>query len=195
GLGFAELALGDSEIPLVSGFQQMLGKDALTRSANAFARSAEVDPGFVAGLVELSTTALRQRINARMDVALAALRRASRTPSATAPELLLARGRVERAVGSLDSSAAALQALLRSDSTNVLARYEMARTRFLEGDEAALGLWYGALSVGDSSALEHFREDLAILLPDSLLLEFNVASGARRVELVRQFWESRDDDE
>lgn len=195
GLGFAELALGDSEIPLVSGFQQMLGKDALTRSANAFARSAEVDPGFVAGLVELSTTALRQRINARMDVALAALRRASRTPSATAPELLLARGRVERAVGSLDSSAAALQALLRSDSTNVLARYEMARTRFLEGDEAALGLWYGALSVGDSSALEHFREDLAILLPDSLMLEFNVASGARRVELVRQFWESRDDDE
>jgi GWxTD domain-containing protein len=195
GLGFAELALGDSEIPLVSGFQMMLGKDALTRSANAFARSAEVDPGFVAGLVELSSTALRQRINARMDVALAALRRASRTPSANAPELLLARGRVERAVGSLDSSAVVLEKLLRTDSTNVLARYEMARTRFLEGDSEALGLWYGALSAGDSSALDHYREDLEILLPDSILQQFDAANGARRVELVRQFWESRDDDE
>jgi hypothetical protein len=134
GLGFAELGVGDSELPLVSGFQTMLGRDALTRSATAFARSAEVDPGFVAGLAELSTTALKQRVNARADVALAALRRASRTSAASAPEVLLARGRVERAVGSLDSSAAALTRLLTRDSTNVMARYELARTRFLQAD-------------------------------------------------------------
>lgn len=194
GLGFAELALGDSETPIVSGFQMMLGRDALTRSANAFARSAEVDPGFVAGLVELSNTALRQRINARMDVALAALRRASRTPSASAPELLLARGRIERAAGSLDSSSAVLSRLLSRDSSNAVARYEMARTRFLEGESAALDLWYGALSVGDSTALDLYRDDLAILLPDSLLQQFDAGHGAARVALVRQFWESREDD-
>src|SRR5690606_24812035 len=124
GLGFAELALGDSEVALVSGLQTMVGKDALTRSANAFARSAEVDPGFVAGLVELSSTALRQRVNLRMDVALAALRRASRTRSANAPDLLLSRGRIERAVGSLDSSATALGRILQRDTTNTVARYE-----------------------------------------------------------------------
>ena len=49
GLGLAELGVGDSEVSVVAGLQTMLGKDALTRSANAFAKSAEVDPGFVGG--------------------------------------------------------------------------------------------------------------------------------------------------
>src|SRR5690606_18186857 len=91
GLGLAELGVGNSEVTLVEGFQTMLGKDALTRSANAFAQSAAVDPTFELGLVELSNTALRQRINARMDVALAALRRAGRTGTAAGPGVLLAR--------------------------------------------------------------------------------------------------------
>lgn len=195
GLGLAELALGDSDTPIVSGFQLMLGRDALTRSANAFARSAEVDPGFVAGLVELSNTALRQRANARMDVALAALRRASRTPSAMAPEVLLARGRIERAVGSLDSSSAALKRLLQRDSTNTVASYEMARTRFQAGDVAAMGQWLNALSAGDSATLTLYRDDLVMVLPDSLLQRFDAGNAAARVELLRQFWQSRDDDD
>src|ERR1019366_4554614 len=53
-LGFIAMRLG---------LQTALGKDALTRSANDFAKSAEVDPSFVRGLVELSNTALRQRVN------------------------------------------------------------------------------------------------------------------------------------
>lgn len=195
GLGFAELALGDSEVALVSGLQTMVGKDALTRSANAFARSAEVDPGFVAGLVELSSTALRQRVNLRMDVALAALRRASRTRSANSPDLLLSRGRIERAVGSLDSSAAALGRILQRDTTNTVARYELARTRFLQGDRTALPLWYGALARADSTALALYRDDLSMLMPDSLLDRLAGASGTERVELVRGFWQARDDDD
>lgn len=195
GLGFAELGVGDSELPLVSGFQSMLGRDALTRSANAFARSAEVDPGFVAGLAELSNTALKQRVNARADVALAALRRASRTAAATSPEVLLARGRIERAVGSLDSSAAALTRLLTRDSTNGMARYELARTRFLQDDGGAQPLWYRALGSSDSNTMTLMRDDLAAVIPDSLLVRFDRASGVARVQMVRQFWESRDDDE
>ncbi len=45
GMGFAEYGVGDSQISFVTGIKTMLGKDALTRSAMAFAKSAEVDPG------------------------------------------------------------------------------------------------------------------------------------------------------
>src|SRR5690606_3758565 len=62
GLGLAELGVGDSEFVLFRGLQTMLGRDALTRSVNAFARSAEADPSFVSALVELGNTVLRQRV-------------------------------------------------------------------------------------------------------------------------------------
>ncbi len=58
GMGFAEYGIGDSQISFVTGIKTMLGKDALTRSAVAFARSAEVDPSFDHGLVDLAGTAL-----------------------------------------------------------------------------------------------------------------------------------------
>ncbi|HRP08336.1 MAG TPA: GWxTD domain-containing protein, partial [Gemmatimonadales bacterium] len=195
GLGLAELGVGDSPAMVVNNFQTMLGRDALSRSASAFARSAEVDPGFVAGLSELSATALRQRVNVRLDVALAALRRASRTPAASAPAVLLARGRVERAIGSLDSSSAALRRLAERDTGNVVARYELARTGFLRGDSIAGELWYDALATGDSSTTSLIREDLLVILPDSVLGAFDDSSAQGRADLVRQFWERRDDEE
>ena len=48
GMGLAEYGVGDSQISFVTGLKTMLGKDALTRSAVAFAKSAEVDPSFAA---------------------------------------------------------------------------------------------------------------------------------------------------
>ena len=50
--------------------------DALARSAAAFAMTVEVDPTFVRGLVDLANTALKQRVNIKLDVALEAFRRA-----------------------------------------------------------------------------------------------------------------------
>ena len=86
GMGLAEYGVGDSQISFVTGLKTMLGKDALTRSAVAFAKSAEVDPAFVRGLVELSNTALRQRVNIKLGVALDALRaRPRHPPRATIP--------------------------------------------------------------------------------------------------------------
>lgn len=194
GLGLAELGAGDSEVTLVQGFQTMLGRDALTRSADAFARSAEVDPGFVLGLVELSNTALRQRVNVRMDVALAALRRAARTASVHAPELLLARARVERVAGSLDSSQVALEQLLVIDSANVLARYELARTNLLRGDSLAADDWYAVVATGDSAVTALARRDMMMVMPDSTLMAFDRAIPTERAELLRQFWNARDVD-
>ena len=81
GMGLAEYGVGDSQISFVTGLKTMLGKDALTRSAVAFAKSAEVDPSFARGLVDLANTALRQRVNIKLGVALEALRRAGKTPA------------------------------------------------------------------------------------------------------------------
>ena len=77
GMGLAEYGVGDSQVSIVAGLATMLGKDALTRSAMAFAKSAEVDPSFGRGLVELANTALRQRVNIKLGVALDALRRSA----------------------------------------------------------------------------------------------------------------------
>jgi GWxTD domain-containing protein len=194
GLGLAELGVGNSQVTLVEGFQTMLGKDALTRSANAFAQSAAVDPTFELGLVELSNTALRQRINARMDVALAALRRAGRAGATPSPGVLLARARVERSVGSLDSSRAALEQILVRDSTNRVAEYELARTLFLVGDTTAAPRWYAAIASGDSAVTTLARTDLVVILPDSTLTAFDTAGAAERAALVRAYWMHRDDD-
>jgi GWxTD domain-containing protein len=175
--------------------QTMLGKDALTRSANAFAKSAEVDPAFISGLVELSNTALKQRINTRLDVALAALRRAGHTAVAQQPDVLLARGRVEREVGSLDSSAVALETLLARDRNDPVTLFELAKTRFVLDRGEAVELWYRGLRQANSTALALYRVDLATLMPDSTLRAFDAASGEARGALVRRFWESRDHDE
>jgi len=118
GMGLAEYGVGDSQVSFVTGLKTMLGKDALTRSAMAFAKSAEVDPSFVRGLVELSNTALRQRVNIKLGVALDALRRAASTPAAQDPQVLLARGRVEREVGDGDSALAAFRGDLATIATD-----------------------------------------------------------------------------
>ncbi len=192
GLGLAELGVGDYSNPLLHGLQTMLGRDALTRSAIDFARSAEADPAFVEGLVELSAIALRQRVNVRLDVALAALRRAGRTAAGRNPAVLLARCRVERAVGSPDSALAAVNALLARDPDNAEALLELARTKFVRGDVSGNAPWYRGLQLADPAVLAQYRSDLAPVLPDSTLRAFRSASNDGRVALMRSFWTTRD---
>ena len=71
----------------------------------AFAKSAEVDPAFDQGLVELSKAALEQRINIKLDLALAAMRTADSTPAGAMPMVQLYRGRVERLAGEIRAQA------------------------------------------------------------------------------------------
>ena len=61
------------------------------------------------GLTAQETTALKQRINVKTDLARAALREAAVTTAARNPEVLLYRGRVEREVGDIDSALAAFR--------------------------------------------------------------------------------------
>lgn len=192
GMGLAELGLGDSKITLIAGLQTMFGKDALTRAAGAFAKSAEVDPTFVKGLVELANTALRQRVNLRTMVALEALRRTAATEAAHNPQVLLARGRIEREVGDLDSAMAALTTLTTVDSGPV-AVVELARTRLLRGDATATEGLVTALATNDSAVVSIIRRDIYPIGTDSILSEYDALGGKYRADWLRRFWDERDD--
>ncbi|HEY4319580.1 MAG TPA: hypothetical protein VGM77_00265 [Gemmatimonadales bacterium] len=194
GLGLAELGVGDAEFSFLRGLQTALGKDALTRSANDFAKSAEVDPSFVGGLVELSNTALRQRINLRVQVALAALRRAARTAAGHNPDILLARARVEREAGDADSALAAANALVALKPTSAVALHELARARFHAGRSDGGEPWFRGLAMADTAAVALYRDDLRFLLPDSTMHAFDAGSPQQRVRLMRAFWQVRDRD-
>lgn len=192
GMGLAELGLGDSKVSVVAGLQTMFGKDALTRSANAFARSAQVDPTFVRGLVELSNTSLRQRVNLRLQVALDALRQSAGTPAGSHPEVLLARGRVERRVGDPDSAVAAFRALAAATDSSALARFELGRTRLWRGDlDGRFDYLAGAVS-DDSATVALYRLDLQPITADSVLGDFDALRGTYRQAWLERFWRERD---
>jgi GWxTD domain-containing protein len=192
GMGLAEYGVGDSQISFVTGIKTMLGKDALTRSAMAFARSAEVDPSFERGLVDLANTALRQRVNIKLGVALEALRRAAPTEAAGHPDVLLARGRVEREVGDGDSALAAFQGYLAKGPHQSLARLEVARTLFLLGRFDGIAPYFAGAASDDSVSVAGYRADLATVASDSVMGEFDRTFGQRRADYLKQFWGERD---
>jgi len=192
GMGFAEYGVGDSQISFVTGIKTMLGKDALTRSAMAFAKSAEVDPSFDKGLVDLANTALKQRVNIKLGVALDALRRAASTEAATHPEVMLARGRVEREVGDGDSALVALQGYLEKGDNRSLAQLEVARTMFLLGRFDGLPPYLEGAASDDSETVAGYRYDLATIASDSVMAEFDRTSGPHRADYLKQFWSERD---
>ena len=192
GMGLAEYGVGDSQVSFVTGLKTMLGKDALTRSAVAFAKSAEVDPAFARGLVDLANTALRQRVNIKLGVALEALRRAGKTTAGSDPEVLLARGRVEREVGDGDSALAAFNGYLQYGPNRSLGLLEVARTQFLLGRFDGMVPYFEGAESDDSLTVAGYRADLATIAPDSVLREFDHQRGTYRAAYLKRFWSQRD---
>ncbi|HWA14918.1 MAG TPA: GWxTD domain-containing protein, partial [Gemmatimonadales bacterium] len=192
GLGIAEDRVGDSEISVVQGLQAMFGKDHLTRAANAYARSVQADPSFDRGLIELASTALRQRINIKATLAREALRQAAATSASANPEVLLWRGRVEREVGDIDSALAAFRLYLQKGGHTALGKLELARTEFLHGSLDGQKAYYEGAASDDEAAVDGYRADLALIANDSALAEFNASSGERRVAFLKRFWSQRD---
>jgi GWxTD domain-containing protein len=192
GMGLAEYGVGDSQVSFVTGLKTMLGKDALTRSAVAFAKSAEVDPSFARGLVDLANTALRQRVNIKLGVALDALRRAGQTSAGSDAEVLLARGRVEREVGDGDSALAAFNGYLQYGSNRSLGLLEVARTHFLLGRFDGVAPYFEGAGSDDSITVAAYRADLATIASDSILREFDGQRGSHRATYLKRFWTQRD---
>jgi GWxTD domain-containing protein len=192
GMGLAEYGVGDSQVSFVTGLKTMLGRDALTRSAIAFAKSAEVDPSFARGLVDLANTALRQRVNIKLGVALDALRRAGQTTAGDDPEVLLARGRVEREVGDGDSARAAFNGYLQHGPNQSLGLLELARTEFLLGRFDGLRPYYQGAASDDTATVAGYRADLATIASDSIMHEFDQQRGPYRASYLKRFWSRRD---
>jgi GWxTD domain-containing protein len=192
GLGLAEYGILDSELALIAGLQTMFGKDRLTRAANYFAKSAEVDPAFIRGLTDLTSTALQQRVNLRLAVALVALRRSAATEAGRHPDILLARGRVEREVGDPDSSAAAFRAYIATGAYPALGRFELARTELSVGRLAATVTYFDAAAAGDTLVDRMMRNDLLELVMPSEVTGLDFLTGAARVTWLADFWAERD---
>jgi hypothetical protein len=192
GVGVAEDGVGDSQISLVAGLQAMFGKDHLTRAANAYTRSIQVDPSFVQGLVELSATALRQRINIKIDVAREALRQAASTSASSSPAVLLYRGRVEREVGDIDSAVAAFKTYIEKGDNRSLGQLELARALFLQGTLDGQPAYYEGAASDDPVTVKEYRSDLAVIASDSALAEFDALAGPNRAGFLHRFWSERD---
>lgn len=192
GLGLAELGVGEPEISLIAGLQNLFGTDPLSKGALAFAHAAQVDPSFVKGLVELANTALSQRINIKLDLAREALRVAGGTAAGKNPQVLLARGRVERLDGSIDSALVAFTRYVETGPNQALGLLELARTQFIAGSMAGVANYYHGASLEDSTAVAEYRKDLAYIATDSTLAAFDRTHGAARVAWLRAFWTNRD---
>ena len=192
GLGIAEDRVGDSQVSIVQGLQAMFGKDHLSRAANAYARSVQADPSFVRGLVELASTALRQRVNIKTTLAREAFRQAAATSAAANPEVLLYRGRVEREVGDVDSALAAFQGYLDHGGNHGLGLLELARTQFLRGSLGGQRAYYEGAVSDDSTTVAAYRSDLEIVANDSALAEYDRTNGEFRVAFLHRFWGQRD---
>ena len=192
GVGLAEYGVGDSQISFVTGIKTMFGKDALSRSADAFAKSAEVDPSFSLGLIELARTAMKQRVNIKLDVALAALRKSASTPAGAVPQVLLERGRVEREAGSLDSALALFNGYLRIGGKPGLGLLEVARTKCLLGARSCFRDYLQGAVHDDPVSTREYRKDLALLATADDVDRFDRTWGGQRAEFLTEFWTSRD---
>ena len=193
-LGRAELAIGESRFILLENVREVLGLDALSKAARAFARAAAVDPSYSRALVDLATTALRQRIAPRLDVAQRALRLAAATPAGREPDVLLARGRVELELDARDSALAAFRAYVAAGGDSGVGGLEIARTLGLEERrDSAVAAYFGALAGSLSPAARALcRVDLAWIATPAELAQFDRLPPDSVGRWLRRFWSRRD---
>jgi len=193
-LGRAELAIGESRIIVLENVREVLGVDALSKAARAFARAAAVDPSYSRALVDLATTALRQRIAPRLDVAQRALRLAATTAAGREPEVLLARGRVELELDARDSALVAFRAYVAAGGDSGIGGLEVARTlALLRLPDSAVAEYFTALRAPASpGARALFRKDIAWIATPEELAEFDRLPADSAGRWLRRFWGERD---
>ncbi|MGH7646434.1 MAG: GWxTD domain-containing protein, partial [Gemmatimonadales bacterium] len=158
------------------------------------ARATEADPAFAQATIDLATTALGQRIRPRLDVALEAVRLAVASPAGRNPEVQLARGRVEREVGDVDSALAGFQAFLAVGGDSGIGLLELARTLYFgRRPDARTAYLDGARAARSSEAVAAYRTDLSWIATAPELAAFDsLATGEARRTWLARFWERRD---
>ena len=191
GLGLAEFALG-ARANAGRDRRSVLTRDAWSRSTQAFARAASLEPAFAVRLEDLARRAQRERDAGRLDVIREALRRAAlENRGGRNPRIVLALGRVQRETG--DSGALrSFQEYLASGDDRALALIELGRTRLLRGDLAGQAEYLDGAALDDPVAVAEYRADLLPIASDAELADFDLRRGAAREEMLRHFWSVRD---
>ncbi|HTH63374.1 MAG TPA: GWxTD domain-containing protein [Gemmatimonadales bacterium] len=195
GLGLAELAQGENSSIAIENLRQQLGLDYLSKAARAFARATQADPSFAFAAIDLANAALTQRIRPRLEVALQSVRLAAASPAGANPAVQLARGRVEREMGEVDSALAGFHAFIATGGDSGIGLFELARTQFFANEPAAAeSSYYAGARIGTSElARALYRGDVALLADSVELKEYDAQpdAGARAAWLAR-FWNQRD---
>jgi GWxTD domain-containing protein len=194
GLGLCELAQGEHSVIAIENLRQQLGKDYLTKAAEAFARATQADPGFSQATIDLASAALQQRIQPRLQVALQAVRLAAASPAGRVPGVQLARGRVEREVGEADSALAAFHAYLAVGGDSGLGLLELARTEFYARRPAAgTADYFAGVRVATGSTLDAYRTELTYVASTEEVAAFDsLRAPAARAAWLERFWRRRD---
>lgn len=190
GLGMAHLGYGRTADRLVVAVNDLLAKSPADRAADAFARGIEADT--TSAVVSLlAEVALARRTTARSEATLGAMRRSVPLRHGTSVGALLARMRLERIAGELDSAVIAVE-LAASVSDDPLTLLELARTRLAAGRSDGVDPWYAALDRADGATLQEVRRDLVLLLPDTTLAAFDASPSAARAAFMRRYWNAQD---
>ncbi|HUR93208.1 MAG TPA: GWxTD domain-containing protein [Gemmatimonadales bacterium] len=171
-----------------------VGTGALERAIDYERRALLADPGFAPAALSLTELAVSLHDTALYAPARDALRRVSPSDGALAADLLLARGRLERATGETDSAIAAFARAAASGerASEALARLELARTRLAAGASGEDSAYFAAAATDDSAVVAGYRADLSPIATDSQLAGFDAAAGESRAAFVRRFWTDRD---
>jgi hypothetical protein len=191
GLALAEQGLGDSRLSAVAGVQALLRRDKLSRSAAALLQALDVEPGFAPALIELARVALTQRFNASLQQDLAALRVAAGSAAGNELPVLLARGRLERLVGSADSALVAFRSYAAAGGDPALALLEEARTLFVLDSLSGQAPYYAGAALDDSVAVNGYRDDIAPIATAAELQQLDAARGTARAQVLHDFWSQR----
>ena len=156
-------------------------------------RAVAADPAYAPAALTLAALALGLRDTAFFAGARDALRRADAAHSLPGADLLLARGRLERAAGEADSATAVFaRAGADSGSAASLARLELARTRFAIGAPGGDSAYYDGAATDDAVVVAAYRADLAPIASESELARFDASGGGDRAAFLWRFWTDRD---
>ncbi|MGE0354867.1 MAG: GWxTD domain-containing protein [Gemmatimonadales bacterium] len=192
GAGLAEAGRGAWQAGTPGNLGTRVGFGAWQAAWRKLNRALELDPGFGPALLALEQTARRLRDTTLLRPTLDAFRRGAARNIEWPAELELARGRLEREAGDLDSSLAALVRYRDRGDHPGLAWLEIGATRFLQDSADGAGAYYLGASMDDSLGLAAYRRDLAYVADDSSLTAFDRLNGTTRPRWLRDFWTSRD---
>jgi GWxTD domain-containing protein len=193
-LGLSELASGESQVVILENIRQLLGIDYLGNAAHHFARAIQVDPTFSRGIVELATTAMRQRVAPHLVAVQAVLREVAAGPAGREPEVQRMRGLIERRLEQPDSALDAFRAYLALGGDSGIGGVEVARTQALLGRADSCRTWYfrGVTRALSDSARREVRRDLHWIATPAELAAFDASAPDSVAVFLHAFWERRD---